>query len=175
MTDDLTPAGDDRLFWYGELAFDRKRTTITDDPVIVVDPERRTLRQIRDDDHSTYKDVAGNTTNCRLNGGNQLPLDTNCIEVAYIDSHHDQPVVSSASYTFPTFRLRRLDTYHGSPMPEYRPMTFALGRLVSVLKERAEREGIDSADELLVELMDAGVDGEILAAAVSEEKRMVRY
>jgi hypothetical protein len=163
------PVDDDRSFWTGEIVFDRKRTDILSDPLVVVDPEPRTLEHIKHRDKETYKAVKYNDTNLDLMGktvrSEGLPLATPCITVSYLDSDSNKPTVEGRTYTFPTFRLMRVTGDEKSSLPAFRPTMLAAAELIHQLEDAAEDGGINSVDDLHVALMEADVDGEIIAAA----------
>lgn len=165
----MNPVDDDRSFWKGEIVFDLKRTDILSDPLVVVDPEPETLEHIKHRDRDTYNAIRYNDTNVELATpcipSDGLPLATPCIVVAYLDSESNDPTVESRTYTFPTFRLMRVTGGEDSALPSFRPAAVAAGELIHHLEDAAEDGGINSADDLHVALMEADVDGEVVAAA----------
>jgi len=168
---DVASAGeDDRAFWKGEVVYDRKRTEILSDPLVVVDSEAVQLKHLKHRDGATYRKVKHNTTNKRMNGNRELPPETRCVKCSFLDERDGRPVVESRSYTYPTFRLARVYADEESPIPPFRPTMLAAAELIHHLEDAAEDGGINSADELQVALMEADVDGEIIAAAAQLAK-----
>lgn len=166
----LSAGADDRSFWRGEIVFDRRRTDILSDPLVVVDAELVTLAHLRHRDRKTYNAVKHNDTNKQLNRGHELPPETRCVRCSFLDAREDRPVVETQSYTYPTFRLARLYASDDASIPPFRPTMLAAAELIHHLEDAADNGGINSADELQVALMDADVDGEIIAAAAQLAK-----
>lgn len=169
MTVVRNPTEDERQFWRGEICFDRKRTDILSDPLVVVDPEVQELGWFQYTDRETYDAVKYNDTNLDLASrairSDGLPDDTPCIEVSFLDGETNQPTIEGRTYTYPTFRLMRVTGGEESDLPSFRPPMLAAAELIHHLEQSVEDGGIDSAEELYVTLMEAGVDGEMLAAA----------
>lgn len=163
------PAEDERTFWRGEIVFDRKRTDILSDPLVVTDHEVQTLEQLKHTDSDTYVAVKHNDTNREManlttpHGG--LPDDTPIVEVAFIDGSDDTPSVEGRTYTYPTFRLMRVVGSEDSDLPEYRPPMMSAAEIVTLVEEAIQDGGIESVDELHLALMESQIDGEVLAAA----------
>lgn len=165
---DLSPENDDRKFWRGEVVYDAKRTDILDDPLIVVDPDIVRLGTLSGKDHSTVK---YNETNKKMNDGQPLPDSTRCVKCSFLGENDGQPVVGNNTYTYPTFRLMRVTGTDKSSIPPFRPTMLAAAELIHHLEDAVEDGGINSTDELQVALMDANIDGQIIAAAAELNKR----
>lgn len=160
--DGLTAETDDRRFWRGEVVYDRKRTDILDDPLVIVDPD---VVELGDLDNKTREQVKYNKTNKRMNGGRKLPEDTRCVRCSFLTERERRPTVESRVYTYPTFRLLRLTGNEKSSIPPFRPTMLAAAELIHHLEGSVAEGGIDSREELQVALMEAGLDGEVIAAA----------
>ena len=162
------PATDDRTFWRGEIVFDRKRTDILSDPLCVVDPEIRQLGSYKSDAEK-YRAIKHNDTNTSLANlsipSDGLPDRTPCIDVAFLDGENNEPTVESRTYTYPTFRLMRVVGDEESDLPQFRPPMMAAAQLLHQLEASVASGGIESVDDLHVAIMEAGIDGEVLAAA----------
>lgn len=164
----MTPEDDDRTFWKGEVVYDRKRTDILDDALIVVGPDIVRLGTLSGEDHSTVK---YNDTNKQLNDGEPLPESTRCVKCSFLGENDGQPVVGNNIYPYPTFRLMRVTGTDESSIPPFRPTMLAAAELIHHLEDAVEDGGINSIDELYVALMDANIDGQIIAAAAELNNR----
>lgn len=164
------PADDDRSFWRGEIVFDRKRTDILSDPLCVVSRNPSLLREYRGTDDEKYHAIKHNDTNCELANirgvpSDGLPDDTPCVDVAFLDGESAEPTIEGRTYTYPKLRLARVVGDEDDDLPQYRPPMMATAQLIQELKDALTEGSIDSPEELIVMLMEQGVDGEMLAAA----------
>jgi len=163
-----TPGSDERQFAMGEPCFDAARSDILSDPLIVVEAEAVPLRSLPREDYTAVK---YNERNKELNGGDALPEETSCVKCAYIYADDGQPGVSNSNYTFPTFRLKRIRISEDRSLPSFRPPTLTAAKLIQHLETAVEDGGINSREDLQVALMEADLDGEVIAAAVELAER----
>lgn len=162
---------DDRKFWVGEMCFDLKRTDPTDSILVVTNPHVGTLSRLKRKDLTTYNHVTENADNRQLIGGRDLPNETRCVEAAYANSDEaGQVFVGDATYTFPSYRLARIEEPNEDGVYDgHRPMTAGVGTVIAHLARHAEEKGLQSADDVFVALMKGGFPGKALAAAADEE------
>lgn len=158
----------DQKFYAGQVVFDKKRTDPTDDMLVVVDANPGTLETFTGED---YRLIKHNDTNKELNDGQPVDDDEPCVKCTYVTTSKErQPTVQSSPYTFPEFRLETLESPNGNPINGYYPHQWALSEFFAELVETIDGTDmtVESADDLQVLAMQAGVDGEVIIRGLKE-------
>lgn len=152
----------------GALVFDRKRTDVTDDILVVVDADAGVLD---DYDGETHRAIKYNDTNQQLNPDGHEPVskDTQMVQASYVTGGvegHD-PTVGDVVYTFPEYRLATIESDEEAALDGLDPHQHALASFFSELVDTIQSEDatIDSVEGLRFIAMKADCDGEVILEA----------
>lgn len=152
-------------YYDGQLVFDRKRTDITDDILVVTDADAGVLD---DFDGETHRAIKYNDTNQQLNPDGHGPVDgdTPMVQAAYLNDGVEgrDPEVGDEIYTFPQYRLATIQSDGDAALDGLFPHQHALASFFGELASAIEEDGltVDSVEGLRVIAMRAECDGEVI-------------
>lgn len=157
-------------FYPGEIVFDKRRTSVTDDTLVVTDASIGELGSISETE--TYEHVKSNDTNQQLNpeGNTVVPDDVRLIKAAYVNDDDGVPVVGATSYPFPEYRLATVATEEDDALASSQPHQLALAQFYSELATQLRKDEItiETPRDLKLLAMKAEIDGGVIHHA--EEK-----
>lgn len=160
----------DLKFHAGEIVFDKKRTEVTSDMLVIHDPDVGNVGSLSGE---TGRLVRNNDANKEIGFSDS----TTAVEAIYITEEDDGTVgLGDRIYTFPVSRLARVESPKDHSLDELRPHEWAIATFLSELMSALNEQDytVERAEDLQVLCMDASIDGRVITRASGEKIHKVR-